>query len=133
MMRDPIEQYSKALNGFSYKGVCLNSLATRFNALNNWLHSESVLTIKFEELIGSRGNGSDELQSNILEGILDHIGIAGIPRGTIIKIQDSLFAGRKNTFRRGTIDSWAVEMPRSIRSYVNEHLAGLIESLGYST
>ena len=69
-----------------------------------WMNTKGVCSIKFENLIGSKGGGNDKLQLNEIRKIAKHIGI-NITDKEATKVAHKLFGGT-TTFKDGQIGSW---------------------------
>ncbi len=69
-----------------------------------WMHAKNFYTVRFENLIGNKGGGSDELQLQEIKNIATHAGVT-LPLEKIITIRDQLFGG-STTFREGKTDGW---------------------------
>ncbi len=69
-----------------------------------WMQKKNFYTVKFENLIGAKGGGSDEQQLQEITNIAKHIGVnASIEQ--IKAVRDQLFGGTA-TFREGKISGW---------------------------
>jgi sulfotransferase 6B1 len=66
-----------------------------------WMHEP---TIRFEDLVGSKGGGSDEVQDTILREMFKHASIVLSPE-KFENLKKKLF-GDSTTFREGSIDGW---------------------------
>jgi hypothetical protein len=69
-----------------------------------WINSKKMLTIKFEDLVGSKGGGSDEVQAKTIYAIAAHLGIT-LSQEKFDYIKNNMF-GSSPTFREGKIDGW---------------------------
>ncbi len=69
-----------------------------------FIRSKNCLTIRFENLVGGKGGGSDELQVHEIKQIAQHVGVA-VSDNKIVEIMSDLFGGSA-TFNQGTIDGW---------------------------
>jgi hypothetical protein len=69
-----------------------------------WLKFPNILTIRFEDLVGSKGGGSDETQMLTIKKIAQHLGIS-VSETKINDVISQLF-GNTYTFREGKIGSW---------------------------
>ncbi len=69
-----------------------------------FMQTKNCLTVQFENLVGAKGGGSDELQVNEVKKIVDHLGIKLSVEKMKILMHD-LF-GDSATFHQGTIDGW---------------------------
>ncbi len=125
------EQLQKSLYGFCDGEYMLSSLVTRCHSLNNWIISNDVFHIKFEELIGLQGGGNSDVQYNVLMQLLNFIGYNENHQAAVRLLQSSLFGDRKKTFRKGKIDSWKSDIPEIFHSEVNKELAPVIMQWGY--
>ena len=105
----PLAQHiEESITGFPPDGalgtVGRLSAHERYRRMADWQAHSFVLTIKFEDLVGTRGGGSDTRASECLEQIADHI---AVPLTADLKqhVLDNLFGGTK-TFRKGQIGTW---------------------------
>jgi hypothetical protein len=69
-----------------------------------WMKSKKFYTVRFEDLVGRNGGGSDEVQAQTIHAMANHIGIALSP-DKFASIKNELF-GNSSTFREGSIDGW---------------------------
>jgi hypothetical protein len=69
-----------------------------------WMQAKAFYTVRFEDLVGSKGGGSDELQYQEILNIAKHIGVT-LSAEKIKEVSDGLFGG-STTFRDGQIDGW---------------------------
>ena len=81
-----------------------HGIGTKLEITLGWMEAESVLTLRFEELIGERGGGSLDDQRKAIMQIGSHIGIE-VSAGGALSIGEAAF-GRGYTYRRGRIGSW---------------------------
>jgi len=96
-----------------------------------WMKARKFCTVKFENLVGSKGGGSDAAQLLELKKIADHLGVklTGKQAKNII---DNLY-GQTSTFREGQIGSWKRHFtPEMKTAYKKVHGAcQLLIALGY--
>ena len=127
-----VEKFSVALNGNIKESKVLNSMLTRCNSISNWIEDPSVLCIRFEDLIGKKGGGDYKIQEETIKKILDFIDYKDdYKKEKINLIRDTIFGDRKNTFRKGLIDSWKNEIPVSLHKEINEKLLTILNKWGY--
>jgi len=69
-----------------------------------WMKARKFCTVKFENLIGSKGGGSDEAQLLEIKNIAKYLGL-NLNDSQVKKVIDNLF-GQSSTFREGQIGSW---------------------------
>ena len=121
------ERYKAALHGQALGVATLQPLRVRCEALNPWLESPDVLTIRFEDMVGHEGGGSETLQAEALTRLKDWVE-ADV---AIAEVQHKLFGAGRHTFRRGRVDSWAEEIPAEIGEEVETELRDIIVKWGY--
>ncbi len=80
------------------------SVAERLSAFSGWLGGAAHV-VRFEDLVGDRGGGSDERQRRAVQALLGYVEVS-IGTSALDAILASLFSSVSPTFRRGSIDSW---------------------------
>ena len=120
---------SMCLTGFSSEGKSLESLVSRYRALEPWLREADVLTLRFEDLVGSMGNGSDSDQKEAIEKIFNHLGVGS--EVDVDVVARDLFGPGKATFRKGTVDSWREELSKDSCSAIEGELSEFFVRFGY--
>lgn len=96
-----------------------------------WRDEPNFLAIKFEDLVGKRGGGSDEVQLNTIKDIADHMK-KPISDATAQAIGKSLF-GDTTTFRQGKIGSWKRYFKPEHKQRFKELAGQLLIDLGYES
>ena len=124
------EKYRLALYGLTESNVTLKPLIERCMAVNLWMNDEDVLVLRFEDLVGSRGGGSDQIQEKELNALISWTEAGNIDVSDMTK---SVFGPGRHTFRKGTINGWCSEMPRNIQQEATEVMHDLIIKWGYGT
>ena len=123
------DRYMSTLEGMNDGEHMLQPLRVRCNALDPWINSEHVLSIKFEDLVGSKGGGSDNLQMDTLHRICKWI---DAPESKIQSVADELFGpGDRYTFRKGKIDSWKNEIPPSVMNKLESSIGDILTKWNY--
>ena len=79
----------------------LKSIRERVRGYLAWMRLPNVIPISFEELIGSRGDGSDEAQQRTIWSLQLKLHVAGNPR----ELGARIFRTDSPTFREGKINS----------------------------
>lgn len=87
-----------------------------FSKWHGWLSDPDTLCVRFEDLVGSRGGGSDEVRFKTIGKIFEKIGIE-ISAAEIEKrfSAEQLDPRAMHTFRKGRIGGWR-------EFYKNEHI-----------
>lgn len=87
-----------------------------------------VLNVRFEDIVGSNGGGSDDLQKKTIENIFNYLKIKNID---IDKIAKNSFDKTSKTFRKGKIGSYKkVLSPMQIKLFDELH-GDIIKQYGY--
>jgi sulfotransferase 6B1 len=105
-------------------------IGERFRAYASWADSSVGLTVRFEDLIGGRGGGSDDEQVEQVARIVKFLGY-GDGAESATAIAERLFSEKVITFRAGTIDSWRQDLPADLAREIEERCADPMARLGY--
>lgn len=103
-------------------------IGARYRAFVDWVDSPVGITVRFEDLIGAQGGGSDGAQLTHVVRILEFLGHGQVSAEDIVS---NLFSEKSATFRAGTIDSWRQELPGELAAEIAERCADSMERLGY--
>jgi hypothetical protein len=97
----------------------------------DWLaNNPKSFVIRFEDLIGSQGGGSDQKQIETLIRMMEYLEVE--PTDKLLKhVQDNLF-GSTGTFREGKIGAWKKEFSDEQKVLFHEKYSDLLNKLGYS-
>ena len=111
------------------------SMKERYKSFLGWQKDPSAILVKFEDLVGEHGDGSNVEQMKSIRNVAEHLDIE-LPDTKLALIQKDLF-GRKedltqsSTFRKGKVDGWRDELDEDLISMVEIELADILKSLGY--
>jgi hypothetical protein len=94
-----------------------------------WLSKPYVFVARFEDLVGPKGGGKRESQTQQIEGIARHLNISLSPQ-ELEYIEQNAFGGT-HTFRKGTIDAWQQNLTVEQKLAVKESIGDLLIELGY--
>lgn len=119
-----------------YDGVCphvnknkTKGIAEFYQSYMPWLQVKHICSIKFEDLIGQIGGGSQIKQYETLQKISAHIGL-NKSKYELNQIASQLFGGT-HTFREGKVGSWKKYF-KSVHKKAFKQIAGqLLIDLGY--
>lgn len=93
-----------------------------------WLDVPGVLCVRFEDLIGARGGGSETMQLSVTAKIAEHVG-RPLDDASLSAVAERVWSGRSGTFRRGEIGSWrshfTEEHKRKFKDVAGEQLVAL--------
>jgi hypothetical protein len=107
----------------------INNIQELYCEYLGWIETSNVLTIKFEDLVGFQGGGSNELQIKVVKEIADHVNVK-LSLSEIKQISQQLF-GSSSTFTTGQISSWRDYFDDDIKAMFKENAADLLIKLGY--
>lgn len=105
-------------------------IGARYKAYADWVDSPVGLTVRFEDLIGGRGGGSDDQQVGQVAAIVEFLGY-GDGTASATEVAERLFSEKAITFRAGSIDSWRTELPAELAREIEERCADSMSRLGY--
>jgi len=91
----------KAIVGDAAAG--LPSIAERLAYFEGWLSSD-LLTVRFEDLVGSSGGGDADRQRELLRTVFEHLGVDAGP-ARVDAVASRLFSADSPTFRSGQVGS----------------------------
>jgi len=94
-----------------------------------WMSLKEFYTVRFENLVGSKGGGSDELQEQELSNIARHLNIP-LSKERLEHTKANLFGGT-NTFKKGQIGSWKEHFTPQHKAAFKRVAGQLLIDLGY--
>ncbi len=94
-----------------------------------WTQADRALTVKFEDLVGERGGGSNEQKLHALNQVSAFCGLDFDKSESLASSPSRPSA----TLRKGRIDSWKEELPDIALELLYDHCRDEIEQMGYST
>lgn len=94
-----------------------------------WMHEPNVQVVRFEDLVGSQGGGSDEKQVIKIKEMASHIGY-DLSDDEVRNIAHELWGGSL-TFREGKIGSWKQYFNDEHKKSFKEVAGQLLVDLGY--
>ena len=100
----------------------LGPLAASMQTYTGWLDDPECLIVKFEDLVGAQGGGSDERQRAAVASIAQHVGLA-LDDSDVQAVAGQVFNRGAQTFRKGVIGDWR-------NHFSAEHVAAFNESGG---
>lgn len=122
------DRYKAVLDGVTENNLRQCSLQSCCEALDPWLNTNAVLVVKFEDIVGNQGGGSDEQQTKTLEHISNAL---DLDCESIPHVAESLFGPGRHTFRKGKIDSWKEEIPLSVLDRISSEMSATLDKWGY--
>jgi hypothetical protein len=111
-------------------GVDSLSMLEHIKGYLAWMQDNGCLFVKFEDLIGSKGGGTDFLQEKVLDKMLDFLEME-IPEKTKKHIMRNIFNPGSRTFVKGQIGGWKNILTQHQIGLLKERLGTYILDLGY--
>lgn len=115
--------------GETLDGTRQLGLAQQIESVLGWYHSPNCLTVRFEDLVGPNGGGSEELQIATIQGIGRFLGVE-LPSNEARQIGAAMF-GQGRTFRAGTIAAWQNRFDGETHKLFMSKVAAAAAELGY--
>ena len=92
-----------------------------FTAFSGWLMAPGVVTLRYEDLVGTRGGGNDDSQLAALSTLACHLDLP--ISGKSLQSRWSAVQHRGNaTFRKGQIGDWVNHFDKDIEASFEQHL-----------
>ncbi|MDY7001763.1 MAG: sulfotransferase domain-containing protein [Thermodesulfobacteriota bacterium] len=123
------------INGRQCGRLKIKPLAEVLDRSLGWLsQGEGMLVLRFEDLVGERGQGSAKAQQKALTLAAEFLhgrGSADLPDLDMELLRNSLFGGTK-TFRTGTIGTWKKEFTRPVKAAFEKQVGHRLSLWGYA-
>ncbi len=126
------ERIELALSG----GYCplskreITGIGDAYRSILKWRLSDNCCIVKFEELIGEKGGGSDDLQYKTLKNICNYLEL-NLTDDEIFSTGRKIFDVNSPTFRKGQIASWKEELPIRWQNVFNKRYGDILKEVGY--
>jgi hypothetical protein len=108
----------------------MKGVAWHYNKFLGWKDKPSVLSIKYEDLIGEKGGGSREKQEKILRDIFDHLEYP-LSIDEFNSIVEGVFSNKSPTFRSGKNKQWETYFDDEIRERYQNKVHNVEQKYGY--
>ncbi len=96
-----------------------------------WRKLPFVLSLRFENLVGPQGGGSQQIQNHQVKKIAHHLGIK-VNKKEIRECAEQLFGGTE-TFRKGKAGAWQDEFTNKQRLLFKKYANDILIQTGYET
>lgn len=100
----------------------------QFAVFHPWTTWDEVMTVRFEDLIGARGGGSDQTQQETLIRLLEHV---GADPGQTAAAAEQVFNPRAGTFFKGQIGGHRQYIRGDIARLFEERFGDTLAQWGY--
>jgi hypothetical protein len=91
-----------------------------------WEKPDNFILLKFEDLVGAKGDGLADVQFQSINKILNHLNVEHF---VVEEIANNSF-GKSGTFRKGKVNRWKTELNEDEKEIFKKH-DDFIVSLGY--
>ncbi len=125
------EQLMTAIMGIDKYGI-MQSIGSWARGYTPWLDEITCCTIRFEDLVGSAGGGSEEKQVEAVRMIACHLGFK-LPSNQISDVASQAFCVQSKTFRKGQIGQWKNYFKAKHKAVFKEVTGDALIKLGYVT
>jgi hypothetical protein len=116
------------IRGGLVNSIYYDSFATIMDRSYGWLNrTNDVLVVRFEDIVGANGGGSDEGQIRAVKRIVDWVGLKEV---NVPEIAEKVFGGTP-TFRKGLIGSWKDEFIPEVEQEFNRVIGNRLSEWGY--
>lgn len=106
------------------------SIEQRLGKYQDWLTDERTVVVRFEELVGSAGGGSDEAQHAAVKNVLQHCNRYQ-DEAQVDSVARATFAPHSATFRKGRIGDWSNHLTQQHLDLLEEVAPGQVRAFGY--
>jgi len=96
-----------------------------------WLDDENCLSVRFEYLIGSSGDGQEHKQLETIRAIANYLNIDNSEE-QIIQIAKNVFYKKSRTFRKGTIGDWRNHFTNEHKQAFKDVCGDILIKMGYA-
>jgi hypothetical protein len=125
--RSRLEQLDLILTGgyAAEADLQIQNFAQVYRAMLAWQNEPNCLLLRFEDLIGEQGGGSEQRQQQVMAKMAQHLNCPITPMPTV-------YSTTARTFRQGKIDSWKENLDAAVLDYLTDYCQPLCDEAGYS-
>lgn len=106
--------------------VLITPFSTVYQNMLNWRNDPRCLFLRFEDLVGPNGGGSEQKQHQAIKSIEKHLG------HTLDSEQyKDIYSTTARTFRKGSIDGWKESLGADVIKRLNDYCKPLCKAAGY--
>ena len=121
------ERLKFTLEGGMANDLYMESFREMLKKVDGWFNKDKVMIVKFEDIIGKNGGGSEKKQADAIGQIIEFL---NVKNDDIKSVSNQLFGGT-HTFRKGQIGSWKDELTDEQIKLVRKHLDDIVVTWGY--
>jgi sulfotransferase 6B1 len=127
------ERLEAVVNGYKNQYGSLAGLSNMYRSMLLWKKECNNITLKFEDLVGAKGGGRNDVQFNAIKTIIEHIELPNeITDENIVNIGLESF-GKSSTFRKGKIGRWRSAFNVEDKKVCKQSINDLLIELNYES
>lgn len=116
--------------GHTPQGYFLESIGERARSVDGWIGKPNVFTVRFEDLVGEKGGGSDTIQYETIKTLIDFLGIDA-NENVVTTICQTVWGREGRTFRKGVIGNWRSVFSADLIKLFNASARDITQKWGY--
>jgi len=86
-----------------------------------------IFNIRYEDLVGSRGGGSNDIQDRLVSGVAAHLGLSIDAQS----VANGLYDISARTFRKGKIGAWRTAFSNKNKGLFHDRFGDVLDCYGY--
>lgn len=132
-MTTPEQRLMATITGLPREGQdrSILSIGDRLRRYRPWLDDPQTCVVRFEELVGAKGGGSDEAQFDAVRRVLRQCN-RDSSDAVVTALARSVFATHSKTFRRGAIATWPEHFTDEHRAAFDSIAGDDLAAFGYA-
>ena len=126
-LENDFEQFKAVVVG---KEGIVEPFAAVASKFYGWFDKQDILIVRFEDLVGSKGGGSDTKQFEVVKSIANHIGFLSSDK-EMETLTGKIFSTKSSTFNTGTIGKWKKVFKQEHKDLCKNQIQHILELYGY--
>tara|TARA_Y100001970_G_scaffold278738_1_gene384893 strand:+ start:5118 stop:5969 length:852 start_codon:yes stop_codon:yes gene_type:complete len=123
------DRFFAIAEGYNNQYGNLIGVDAMINSILDWEKTTNSLCLRFEEVIGPKGGGSEEIQLKVLNNLFSFLEV-DISKRKIKKIAEESF-GKASTFRKGGINGWKDSISLEDNNLFEQKYSSILERTSY--
>ena len=132
-LKSESERLNAVLSGYDNHLGSLIGINQMYSSMLKWKEEVENITLKFEDLVGHRGGGSNENQILSIHNLIDYLDLVSeFDNEKVSNIAKNSF-GVSGTFRKGKIGAWIDFFSHSDKELYKSKIGDLLIDIGYES
>ena len=132
-LKSESERLNAVLSGYDNHLGSLIGINQMYSSMLKWKEEVENITLKFEDLVGHRGGGSNENQILSIHNLIDYLDLVSeFDNEKVSNIAKNSF-GVSGTFRKGKIGAWKDFFSHSDKELYKSKIGDLLIDIGYES